>query len=348
MTSIRKRKLVSSFDFKFPQTCKRFSFRYRVTMESLERQRAMAMPRCDTPSDAPPLPVGKDYHAFFSFHGENPDYNWVKAVTRELECRGFKCCVFPRDLDAGKSLSNNIKSVLRKCLRIVTVLSSAYIKNEWSQLEMEIISLGKLEELVFIPVLIEPCDIPPFLKYYRYINATTAKETWWNAFNEQMLGNVPPLPPRKKHHVFFAHTSSDTKWVNDIVKRLENPVNSIVCCFSARDFKPGASMQESVDSAIKRSLRVVLVISKNFLANEWKKYFEKRFKQFKTIPIIISDCNLPIVLDDIVCIDARNSGTDWFKVLLRAIKEEGKILYLSSPVFCLFIENSFKILLKLK
>lgn len=81
-------------------------------------------------------------------------------------------------------------------------------------------------------------------------------------------------------------------------------------------------MQESVDSAIKRSLRVVLVISKNFLANEWKKYFEKRFKQFKTIPIIISDCNLPIVLDDIVCIDARNSGTDWFKVLLRAIKEE--------------------------
>ncbi|XP_065942810.1 uncharacterized protein [Magallana gigas] len=159
-------------------------------------------------------------------------------------------------------------------------------------------------------------------RLYRYINATTAKETWWNAFHEQMLGNVPPLPPRKKHHVFFAHTSSDTKWVNDIVKRLENPVNSIVCCFPARDFKPGASMQESVDSAIKRSLRVVLVISKNFLANEWKKYFEKRFKQFKTIPIIISDCNLPIVLDDIVCIDARNSGTDWFKVLLRAIKEE--------------------------
>nr|XP_022333804.1 uncharacterized protein LOC111130845 isoform X3 [Crassostrea virginica] len=294
----------------------------QVTMESLERQRAMATPRCNTPSDAPPLPVGKDYHAFFSFHGDNPDYNWVKAVTRELECRGFKCCVFPRDLDAGRSLSANIKSILTKCLRIVTVLSSAYIQNEWPQLEMEIISLGKTEELVFIPVLIEPCDIPPFLKYYRYTNATTAKETWWGAFYEQVRGNAPPLPPRKRYHAFFAHSPVDTKWVNNIVERLENPVNNIVCCSPARDFKPGGSMQESIDSAIKRSLRVVLVISKHFLTNEWKRYFEKRFKQLKVIPVLLSDCSLPIALDDIVCIDARNSDNDWFKVLLRAIKEE--------------------------
>lgn len=293
-------------------------------MESLERHRAMAMPRCHTPSEAPPLPVGKEYHAFFSFHGENPDHNWVKAVTRELESRGFKCCVFPRDLDAGRSLSFNIKSILTKCLRIVTVLSSSYIKNEWSQLEMEIISLGKLEELVFIPVLIEPCDIPPFLKYYKYINATTTRGAWWMNFYEEIIGNAPQLPPRKKFHVFFAHTSTDNKWVNRIAERLENPNNNIVCCYPARDFKPGTSINESIDSAIKRSLRVVLVISKNFLLNEWKRYYEKKFKQLKIIPIIISDCELPVALDDIVCIDARNTDTDWYNVLLRAICEEGK------------------------
>ncbi|XP_061192184.1 uncharacterized protein LOC133200392 [Saccostrea echinata] len=293
-----------------------------VTMESLERQRAMAMPRCNTPSEAPPLPVGKEYHAYFSFHGENPDYNWVKAVTRELESRGFKCCVFPRDLDAGRSLSYNIKHILTKCLRIVTVLSSAYIKNEWSQLEMEIISLGKLDELVFIPVLIEPCDIPPFLKYYRYVNATTAKETWWNMFYEQVRGNAPRLPPRKKFHAYFAHTSSDTQWVTNIVERLESPHNNIICCYPARDFKPGTSINESIDTAIKKSVKVVLVLSKNFLLNEWKRYYEKKFKHLKAIPIIISDCGLPIALDDIVCIDARNTETDWYKVLLRAINEE--------------------------
>lgn len=43
--------------------------------------------------------------------------------------------------------------------------------------------------------------------------------------------------------------------------------------------------------------------------------------------IIILDCNLFIVLDDIVCIDVCNLGIDWFKVLLWVIKEEGKMLY---------------------
>lgn len=96
---------------------------------------------------------------------------------------------------------------------------------------MEIILLGKLEELVFIFVLIEFCDILFFLKYYRYINVMIVKEIWWNVFYEQMFGNVFLFLLCKKYYVFFVYILLDIKWVNDIVKCLENFVNSIVCCF---------------------------------------------------------------------------------------------------------------------
>lgn len=86
---------------------------------------------CDILSDVLFLLVGKDYYVFFSFYGENLDYNWVKVVMRELEFCGFKCCVFFWDFDVGKLLLNNIKFVLIKCLRIVIVLFFVYIKNEW-------------------------------------------------------------------------------------------------------------------------------------------------------------------------------------------------------------------------
>jgi hypothetical protein len=69
-------------------------------------------------------------------------------------------------------------------MRIVLVLSSAYIKGDWAKMEMEITSRGNANDLVFIPVLIEPCNIPPFLKDCMFINATCKQDKWWEQFLE--------------------------------------------------------------------------------------------------------------------------------------------------------------------
>jgi hypothetical protein len=49
-------------------------------------------------------------------------------------------------------------------------------KGDWAKMEMEITSRGNANDLVFIPVLIEPCNIPPFLKDCMFINATNCKQ----------------------------------------------------------------------------------------------------------------------------------------------------------------------------
>ncbi|KAK3093003.1 hypothetical protein FSP39_009892 [Pinctada imbricata] len=296
-----------------------------TSLESLAWQRQHAPKRETVKHDAPPLPIGKDFHVFFSCHSNAADSNWVKVVTRELEQKGYKCCTFHKDYDVGKSFSDNLKMVLEKSMRVVCVLSSAYIKEEWSQLEMEIISNGEMNKIVFIPVLIEPCDIPPFLKYYKYINALNSKESWWNNFLYEVRRDVPTMKSKKKYHVFFAHARADTKWVADVVSHLETPQEGLACCYPGRDFRTGISMKD-IENAMKRSLTTVLVLSPSFLSFEWKKYYEGRLRSNRTLPVIVSDsvANLPISLDDMICIDARCSG-DWLSVLSQAIKQHGEL-----------------------
>jgi hypothetical protein len=100
--------------------------------------------------EAPSLPEDKEYHVFFSYEHANHDRNWVKAVVRELENKGFKCCVYEKDRNQSKSFSTNIQYFIGKSMRIVLVLSSAYIKGDWEKMEMEITSRGTVCLLVHV------------------------------------------------------------------------------------------------------------------------------------------------------------------------------------------------------
>lgn len=259
---------------------------------------------------------------FFCFHLGLPDKDWVKVVSRELEYLGYKCCVFERDFELGISVSTNIKNALVKSVRTIVVLSSAYISNEWRQMELEALSYGT-EDISFVPILIEPCGIPPLLKYFTYINATGGKETWWQHLVDTLRGKAPKLPSRKRYHVFFAHNMADTPWVSKIVKTLESANIGLICCYPGRDFKPGSPVIENVDYAIRRSMKIVLVLSQNFLRLEWKKYYDGRMGSRRPIPVLVNDCQLPPSLEDIVCIDATSDRDIWWPMLLGAVIDEG-------------------------
>ncbi|XP_033735506.1 uncharacterized protein LOC117324020 [Pecten maximus] len=295
------------------------------TRASLERAHTMSVVReLKRSSKAPPLPRGKDFHVFFCFHLGVPDKDWVKVVSRELEYLGYKCCVFERDFEPGISISANVRNALEKSVRTIVVLSSSYINKEWHQMELEYMAHGA-GEISFVPILIEPCGIPPFLKYFQYINATGAKETWWRHLVDTLRGSAPTLPPRKRYHVLIAHNMADTAWVSKIVKTLESPNVGLICCYPGRDFKPGSPVIENVDHAIKRSVKIVLVLSQNFLKLEWKKYYDGRMRGRRPIPVLLNNCELPPSLEDIVCIDTQSEKDLWWPVFLGALTEEDPV-----------------------
>lgn len=301
---------------------------------TLERSHTMSLFK-DTDfsiCEAPSLPEDKEYHVFFSYEHANHDRSWVKAVVRELENKGFKCCIYEKDRNQSKSFSSNIQYFIDKSMRIVLVLSSAYIKGDWAKMEMEITSRGNANDLVFIPVLIEPCNIPPFLKDCMFINATCKQEKWWEQFLELIRGACPSLPPKKKFHAFFAHAPADKPWVADVVKMLESPKVGIVCSYPSRNFKNGQPKRESIDQALRRSSKVVVVISERFVNQEWRKYYENKVRNKDIIPVIIEDSYIPVSLDECETIDARSDEFHWLPSLLAAITDSEDALEQSQTI----------------
>lgn len=298
---------------------------YDKSASNLERSHTMSLLNSQEMNinEAPLLPEDKEYHAFFSYQHANHDRNWVKAVIRELENRGFRCCVYEKDRNQSKSYSSNIQHFIAKSMRIVTVLSNAYIEGEWPKLEMEVLSGGHASELVFVPVLIEPCAIPPFLKDFVYVNGTSKQVQWWEHFLELLRGTCPQLPPKKKFHAFFAHGAKDKQLVIDVVKMLESPKVGIVCTYPSRTYKNGQSKRDCIDSAIRRSAKVVLIVSEQFVNMEWKKYYESRIANKDIIPVIIEDTFIPPSLDGCDSIDARSDENHWLPSLLAAITDSG-------------------------
>ncbi|VDI47940.1 Hypothetical predicted protein [Mytilus galloprovincialis] len=290
---------------------------------TLERSHTMSLLKDSyfNVNEAPSLPEDKEYHVFFSYEYANRDRNWVKAVVRELENKGFKCCVYEKDKNQSQSFSSNIQHFIDKSMRIVIVLSNTYINGDWAKMELEILSRGNVNDLVFIPVLIEPCNIPPFLKDCMFINATCKQVKWWDQFLELIRGACPQLPPKKKYHAFFAHTSRNKPWVADVVKMLESPKVGIVCCYPARNFKKGQSKRESIEHALRRSEKVVVVISDDFVNQEWRLYYENKVRSKDIIPVIVEDSYIPPALDECEAIDARSDEFHWLPNLFSAITD---------------------------
>jgi hypothetical protein len=71
---------------------------------------------------------------------------------------------------------------------------------------------------------------------------------------------------------------------------LESPKVGIVCSYPSRNFKNGQPKRESIDQALRRSSKVVVVISERFVNQEWRKYYENKVRNKDIIPVIIGAC----------------------------------------------------------
>ena len=78
------------------------------------------------------------------------------------------------------------------------------------------------------------------------------------------------------YDAFVSYSSNDEQFVlRELVPHLEDRKDGRECfrlCVHYRDFAVGASIAESIISAVKCSRRVIIVLSDNFLSSEWCQY----------------------------------------------------------------------------
>ncbi|KAL3887877.1 hypothetical protein ACJMK2_000266 [Sinanodonta woodiana] len=125
-----------------------------------------------TPVQKRALPPRTKYHAFFSY--ASPDIQWVKKIVEELETdHGFICCEYDRDNTPGTPLITFADDSIRNAYKTVLVMTKKAFQSGFVEHEIQMAMTHACNEKrkCIVPVLVEDCEIPSYLKVLNYVDA---------------------------------------------------------------------------------------------------------------------------------------------------------------------------------
>ncbi|XP_063414369.1 toll-like receptor 13 [Mytilus trossulus] len=140
-----------------------------------------------------------------------------------------------------------------------------------------------------------------------------------------------------EYHAFVVYCDNDRKWVhNDLLNKLENE-EGLQLCIHHRNFIVGDAISVNVDNFLKKSWKVLVIVSNNFAQSEWCQWEvdvvqERRRRQGKEVivPIILETIDskhmtsqLRTLLDSTPSLRYRSGvGSELFwKVLLESLRK---------------------------
>lgn len=122
--------------------------------------------------------VKKDsYHGVFLSHTSS-DKPFARKLKKDLKLHGVEnIWIDEAEIEIGDSLTKKIEEGLTKTKYIGVVLSPKSIESNWVQKELEIAINREIisGEVVILPLLYEPCELPTFLTGKLYADFTTAE-----------------------------------------------------------------------------------------------------------------------------------------------------------------------------
>ncbi|KAL3887957.1 hypothetical protein ACJMK2_000342 [Sinanodonta woodiana] len=128
------------------------------------------------------LPPRTKYHAFFSY--ASPDIRWVKKIVEKLEKdHGYICCEYDRDNTPGTPLIQFADDSIRHAYKTVLVMTKNAFQSGFvlHEIQMAMTHACNEKRKYIVPVLVEDCDIPGYLKVLNYVDArdNSKSNIWW-------------------------------------------------------------------------------------------------------------------------------------------------------------------------
>ncbi|XP_052094178.1 uncharacterized protein LOC127730105 isoform X1 [Mytilus californianus] len=121
-----------------------------------------------------------------------------------------------------------------------------------------------------------------------------------------------------EYDFFISHSHKDEDWVTNILLRyLESQFDeqdvAFKGCIADRDFIPGISILDNIIGAIKKSYKVILILTDHFVSSNWCQYEADQavIKSLNldsnvtncVIPIMLEECSIPDKIDNLNFID---------------------------------------------
>lgn len=134
--------------------------------------------------------------------------------------------------------------------------------------------------------------------------------------------------------LFALYAPDDAAFVRKVLlPRLALPAEQVL---SFDDFTPGSLTLDEISRAVQDSKVTVVVLSPAYLRDRWAVYGEQlashaHLMSGKVLPLLLTDCQLPLRLDALVPLDFRDPSR-WHDELERLARHLGRSAVCASPV----------------
>ena len=160
---------------------------------------------------------------------------------------------------------------IQKNIRIIPDVSNVFCGQEYANKSILNVHVDDLcKQYQFIPAIVSiiittVCIICILFVTVRY----RWKIRYWLKLRHQMKGTFDDEEEEdKKYDAFINYSEDDSKWMREVVKRLENYHKPFKTCVYERDFIPGGPLVDQIVDSIYNSRRVVYIVTMSFLTND--------------------------------------------------------------------------------
>ena len=100
------------------------------------------------------------------------DKEFALKLEKSLKAQGIETWIDVFDLNAGDNIFAKIQSGINECDYIITILSKNYVNSQWTLQELEAFEMRDVTNgtNTIIPILIEDCELPIFLRDKLYLD----------------------------------------------------------------------------------------------------------------------------------------------------------------------------------
>jgi len=154
---------------------------------------------------------------FISYSHEDKDF--VDLLAAELALERRHVWVDRWELKVGDSLIRRIESAITDASGLIVILSKASVVSEWFRKELSAGLIRELEEkrVVVLPIRIDDCDIPLFLREKKYADFRTDFEEGLNQILDATASITSDRSGRHEDMDFFHDWTADAQLLQEQV-----------------------------------------------------------------------------------------------------------------------------------
>ena len=123
-----------------------------------------------TPADREQPPAGRRHGVFISY--SSADTDTANRIAVSLNALNYPVWYADSSIMAGESIADRVGEALTRSDTLVILLSNSSISSRWVRRELNVALMDQLagQDVVLVPVVIEPCPVPAVLRNVRAID----------------------------------------------------------------------------------------------------------------------------------------------------------------------------------